>query len=230
MYVCCGPPFTSPKAQMPSAVVRSRSSTFTAPRSVSSTPAASRFRPSTFGVRPVATNTASVDRHRRASEPTSDVPLIETDSLMPSSADVIALVSAPNRNLTPCDSSWARIAAATSSSSRGRNSSLCCSTVTAVPKSANIEANSSPMNPAPMITSRCGSSSTSIRPVLVYTPGVVRMPGMSGMCGVAPVLMNIMSAATATGPSAVVISALWVPVKRARPVITVMLPWSASLW
>lgn len=86
------------------------------------------------------------------------------------------------------------------------------------------------MNPAPMITSRCGSSSTSIRPVLVYTPGVVRMPGMSGMCGVAPVLMNIMSAATATGPSAVVISALWVPVKRARPVITVMLPWSASLW
>lgn len=56
------------------------------------------------------------------------------------------------------------------------------------------------------------------------------MPGMSGMCGVAPVLMNIMSAATATGPSAVVISALWAPVKRARPVITVMLPWSASLW
>ena len=83
---------------------------------------------------------------------------------------------------------------------------------------------------APMITSRCGSSSTSIRPVLVYTPGVVRMPGMSGMCGVAPVLMNIMSAATATGPSAVVISALWAPVKRARPVITVMLSWSASLW
>ena len=79
----------------------------------------------------------------------------------------MALVSALNRNLTPCASNCARIAAATSASSRGRNSALCCSTVTAVPKSANIEANSSPMNPEPIITSRCGISSRSISPVLV---------------------------------------------------------------
>ena len=85
------------------------------------------------------------------------------------------------------------------------------------------------MKPEPIITNRCGISSISIRPVLVYTPGVVRMPGISGMCGVAPVLMKILPAVTVTGPSAVAISALCGPMNRARPVSTVILSWSASL-
>ena len=57
----------------------------------------------------------------------------------------------------------------------------------------------------------------------------IMMPGISGMCGVAPVLMKILPAVTVTGPSAVAISALCGPMNRARPVSTVILSWSASL-
>src|SRR6516165_8494122 len=55
MWVKNGLPAQSPTAHTPGAVVRSRSSTLTKPRSSRSTPAASRPMPSVFGVRPVAT-------------------------------------------------------------------------------------------------------------------------------------------------------------------------------
>ena len=51
---------TSPTAQMLSAVVFENSSTLTAPRSLSSTPDASRPRSRTWGSRPVANITCSV--------------------------------------------------------------------------------------------------------------------------------------------------------------------------
>ena len=53
-WVNCGPPFTSPSAQTPAAVVSSRSFTLMKPRSSVSTPAAGRFSSSVFGTRPRA--------------------------------------------------------------------------------------------------------------------------------------------------------------------------------
>ena len=50
-----GPPFTSPAAYTPGALVAKRSFTLTKPRSSSSTPAASTPRSSVLGTRPAAT-------------------------------------------------------------------------------------------------------------------------------------------------------------------------------
>ena len=59
MCVNCGLPARSTIAQTPGAVVCSRSLTLMYPRSVTSTPVSSRPSPSTFGLRPVATNVES---------------------------------------------------------------------------------------------------------------------------------------------------------------------------
>ena len=147
---------------MLSAVVFSVSSTTTAPFSSVFTPAASKLSPSVLGFLPIATRIAS-DSISLLLAPceiwTYPFPFLST----------ISSIFDSSKNLIPFASNIAFALSAISSSSLGI--SLCAKsiTVTSDPKSAYIEANSSPMYPAPKIVNFLGSSFSSIIEVLVYT-------------------------------------------------------------
>ena len=137
-YVNWRPPTTSPMAQTPGAVVRRCSSTLTAPRSVSSTPALSSARSSTLGLLPVATRTASA---------TSSVfsPPTSSESAVRSPSSRTDSVRAPRRTSMPRERRLSRTASATCSSSRGMKRVPSATMLTCEPKFAYMEANSSPM-------------------------------------------------------------------------------------
>src|SRR5918912_1418560 len=71
MCVNAGPPFTSPNAQTPGALVSSRSLTIIKPFSLTLTPALSRSRACVFGVRPAATSRCDPDRVSVPLEPST---------------------------------------------------------------------------------------------------------------------------------------------------------------
>ena len=62
--------------------------------------------------------------------------------------------------------------------------------VTVLPRLRKIEANSSPMTPAPTMQSRAGMWSMSSNWVEVTTPGN-RLPSMGGILAVEPVAMSM---------------------------------------
>ena len=158
-------------------------------------PAASRFKPSVQGLRPVAM------RMRSASMSASDWTAVFILNVMPRFS----------RSL--------RSRLAQSASRAGRHSFRYSMTVTSEPKRLNTEANSMPMTPAPMMQSFLGRVSTARRPVESTTRGSL-MSGRGRSLVVLPVAMMILLAATESQPTE---KTVWASANWARSRMIVML-------
>ena len=113
-------------------------------------------------------------------------------------------------------------------SSRDKNSVVFSNTITLLPKAANIEANSNPMYPPPMMTRVSGSRSSSRSEVLVYTRRLSRIPDIGGITGRAPVSIKIRFPSISRRSVSVVTSILRDERNEATPVYTVIFGWSLS--
>mmetsp|Transcript_60061 Transcript_60061/g.190800 ORF Transcript_60061/g.190800 Transcript_60061/m.190800 type:complete len:239 (-) Transcript_60061:689-1405(-) len=170
---------TSPMAHTPSAVVREYSSTLIAPLLVSSTPAASRPRLATLGLRPVAHMTSSA----------SMGPLVVSSLRPPPSSLVMDSGLAPACTVMPLASYCSCTNARTSSSKPRRGRSCRKTRCTSEPMDLKIAANSSAMYPPPITTiflGRAGSSRASSEVIPSSAPGTsgtkARPPTATRMC------------------------------------------------
>ena len=101
----------------------------------------------------------------------------------------------------------------------GRISGSISTTSTWLPNAANRDANSTPITPPPITTSRCGTALTASRPVESTTSGLSFAPGIGGITGTEPVAMITWSAV------------LWTPSTSTAPGPT-RVPWpkTTSTW
>ena len=106
----------------------------------------------------------------------------------------------------------------------GRHSFMYSTTVTSLPRLLKIEANSSPITPAPTMHRRLGRASMSSNPVEVTTPGR-SMPGMGSILEREPVATMMLSAVYSS-PST---STLPTPCTTASPHTRVMPGWAMSV-
>ena len=156
---------TSPIAQIWSCEVWSLSLTTIAPFSLTSTPAFLSSSPSMFGILPVASSTPSAWSWICDSPVwISKVKKVSKSDFFSSFPSMILLVL---RILIPLDSKFCLMRSTISGSSFGKISVYLLISVTWAPRSAYIEANSSPIYPAPIITSLSGSFDKFISSALV---------------------------------------------------------------
>ena len=162
--------------------------------------AATRFRPSVRGLRPVA---------------------IRITSASMSATDATAVFI---RKVTPFFSRSLRRRLAMSLSRAGRHSFRYSMTVTSEPKRRKTLANSMPMTPAPMIQRRRGCCSSWSNPVESTTRGSVRVPSMGSHLVSEPVAMMMLGAVkvSAAVPPATG-QTVWASTKAARALTRVML-------
>src|ERR1019366_8823842 len=149
-WASCGVLTTSPAAQTPSTLVRMYSSTCTKPRSSITTSLPSARRPSVNGRRPTERITAST---------VTDSPSPK-ETVVPLPFGLCPLTVTPVCTAIPRFRNDRFTTATTSSSQPVNNVGNASSTVTWLPRSLNIEANSQPIAPPPMMATDAGSFSS----------------------------------------------------------------------
>ncbi len=223
MCVNCGLPAQSPTAHTSAADVRSRSSTFTKPRSSVSTPASSSPIFSVFGARPLATrrcvpSIATVDPSRVACSPTDSPDDPSTRSML-----------VPVRTSIPSSSQSACRASETSGSSRCASRSFRSTMVTRLPKRRKAWASSRPTYPPPRIRRWPGRWSRS-RASMCVRSRASRRPGIGSIRARVPVLITtILPRRTRVPPSASVTSIARGATNRPWP-ITSSAPLAWYFW
>src|SRR5579872_3566417 len=162
---------TSPTAHTPSTAVRWYSSTTTNPRSSTSTPVPGSRSPSVSGRLPTDTTTAST---------VTDSPS-PNDTVVPLCPGAWPVTETPVCTLMPRLRNDRATTLTTSVSHPVSRVGRASSTVTCVPRSENIDANSQPMAPPPITATEDGSDSRSSTSSEVMTtlpstskPGMVR--------------------------------------------------------
>ena len=200
-------PEASPSAYTPWAVVSWNSFTLINPRSVNSTPAASRFNPSVWGIRPVAQITFSAAKVVPSSKWISTVP---SSSWTNFCGTLFVCNVGPDFSISATSTSiieWSKLR-------KGRSRRTKRSVFT--PSACKTPESSTAIYPAPKIATDCGSSSHANTSSEVPPSS---FPSTFGMAGFAPVAITIWLARYSSPFTSIV----WASTKRAYPLITVTL-------
>ena len=145
----------------------------------------------------------------------------------PSPSRVMAVARAPFIRVTPRSRKSPSRTKATSGSRWGSTCWRLTTNVTSLPRLEKMWTNSTPVTPAPMITTCSGSSGRSYvwRVVRIRSPSTF---AQSGCHGVEPVAIRAESKPRLIGPSSVSATAVEAEVKRPRPLISSTL-WETSM-
>mmetsp|Transcript_77458 Transcript_77458/g.171119 ORF Transcript_77458/g.171119 Transcript_77458/m.171119 type:complete len:222 (+) Transcript_77458:617-1282(+) len=206
-----GRSMTSPTAKMSGLEVVRSSLTLTPPLE-HSTLAASKPRPSMFGVRPVATSSASQTISTGAAPDTATVSRISGPPLEDSNRWDTEETEQLVKTWMPSSRKTSRINAAASLSSAPMISGATSNTVTSLPNLRKACAISREMGPAPSTMKRLGSA-VRLNSVALVRKGVCSKPGIGGTFARPPVAMTALRKRRWRSPT----RSSWGPTKVAFP-------------